>query len=53
MNEDDIIKAQKQELDNLIKEHKLSCVVCSDIYSCDQTVQIVNDYIADQEQQGN
>lgn len=53
MNEDDIIKAQKQELDNLIKKHKLSCIVCSDSYLCNQAVQIVNDYLADQEQQGN
>ena len=53
MNENDIIKAQKQELDNLIKKHKLSCIVCSDSYLCDQAIQIVNNYMADQEQQGN
>lgn len=53
MNEEDIIKAQKQELENLIRIHKLSCDLCNDSYLCNQAIQIVNDYIADQEQQGN
>lgn len=53
MNEDEIIEFQKRELKNLIKQHQASCPICHNNFLCNQAIEIINEYMVDQEQQGN
>jgi|694.fasta_scaffold15669_12 hypothetical protein len=53
MTESNTFDSQRKELRMLLEQHRKVCVNCNNTYYCDNAIDIINQYMADQEQQGN